>query len=465
MSKKTEGMHRVAKLRELRVPFGVKDMRLYAPDEVPKGLACECKCPGCDARLVANHPKDKARRRAYFSHYETEECSGGFESALHKMAIQLVHDAGWIRAPGKAHHDKTHIAGNYYESWTISLPEQSVTFEHIVYEKSTINGLRPDLTGTLMDGTEVYIEVFVTHAVEEFKARTLDNLMEIDLSSVSRDQVTDVEKLMQIVLKSAPRRWYRSSWMDKRMAQSAEKLELDKKHRRDRERYLLQLTAASAERRKQAEFVAALDEKRRIEREPFMDDLRKAMRLAEPGKVYEFRERVHEKCARDIGNTQKLMESFLFTQFESPVHGSEVITRGDWVVKTHPLIWKAYVMKEFILMAPLGSSFTAGRIANEVQKWFGYWPWMERLAELKRRDNDRLKTQQPRLLSEEEAESIILPVEAMAAFLDRLSGRPYGYLERLRGYPQYIVRYQDAFSLQAKYFAELHKARQASTED
>lgn len=449
----------MAKLRQLRVPFGEMSGRLYAPDEVANGLACECRCPCCEARLVANHPKDRIRRRAYFAHYHAEECSGGFESALHKMAIQIVYEAGWLKVPGKNYHGKAHIAGNYYESWTISLPEQQLTFEQVVYEKTTNDRLRPDLTATLNDGTIVYVEIFVTHEVEDQKAQALDNVLEIDLSNVSRDQVEDIEALKRIVLQSAPRKWYRSSWLDKQLQNSPDKHALDEKHDRDRKTYFRQLEAAKSERRKREEFLKALEKKRQAEREPFLGDLEKAMRLSEPGKADLLRQNLKKKCEPDIAKTQHLMESLIFTQTGSPVHGSELETEGDWIVKTHPLIWKAYVMKEFIFMARLGSSFSAGRVVNEVQKWFGYWPWMQRLTELKRLDMQRRQSTQPRILSDEEFAAIKLPETVMAAFLDRLSGRPYGYLEKLKGGHQYIVRYQNPFSLQADHFTQKFKAR------
>lgn len=444
------------KLRELKVPFGLKGGRLYSPDEVPNGLACECRCPspGCNARLRANHPEDRSRRRAYFSHHNAEECSGGYESALHKMAIQIVYEAGWVKAPGKTYHGKTHIAGNYSESWTVTLSEQPVTFKEVVYEKNTSEGLRPDLTATLADGTRLNIEIFVTHPVKPPKAQALDNLMEIDLSDVPRDQVADSEKLKQIVLRKAHRTWYRCSWMDEQLENSPAMKALAEKHRQDKKQYLTQRRASEKERREHEENLKALDESRRKEREPYLDDISKALRLAEPGSAEEFRSLLRERCDTDVKSTQRRMETLFFTQTGCPVHGSEVATHGDWIVKTDPLIWKAYVMKDFIFKAESGKSFTAGRVVNEVQKWFGFWPWVERLAEIKRRDNDLRKTWQPRLLSDLESASIILPVEAMAAFLDRLTGRPYGYLEEMKGGHQYIVRYRNPLSLQADYFAQ-----------
>ena len=31
----------------LRVPFGLRQGRLYPPQGTERGLACECVCPGC----------------------------------------------------------------------------------------------------------------------------------------------------------------------------------------------------------------------------------------------------------------------------------------------------------------------------------------------------------------------------------------------------------------------------------
>ena len=41
--------------QEIRIPFAVRidTGEMVSVDEVERGLACNCKCPSCDGRLVA----------------------------------------------------------------------------------------------------------------------------------------------------------------------------------------------------------------------------------------------------------------------------------------------------------------------------------------------------------------------------------------------------------------------------
>ena len=80
----------------LKVPFGLREGRLYRPDDVSSGKACGCICPACEATLIANQGKLK---RAYFSHFRTETCAGGYETAVHLMAKQVILDERRLRTP------------------------------------------------------------------------------------------------------------------------------------------------------------------------------------------------------------------------------------------------------------------------------------------------------------------------------------------------------------------------------
>ena len=72
----------------LRVPFGLRDGRMWLPREVSNGLACGCQRPNCGQPLLAKNAG--ARRRAHFAHHTDHTCSGAFESAVHRMAKQLI---------------------------------------------------------------------------------------------------------------------------------------------------------------------------------------------------------------------------------------------------------------------------------------------------------------------------------------------------------------------------------------
>lgn len=191
----------------LRVPFGEKDGRLLWPDEVERGLGCACICPSCGSKLVANKPKVK---RNYFSHYRSSECAGGFETALHRMGKQIIEDARQILTPSKTLEIEAHVADDYYLVESVNIPARIFRFREVVSELRAENWI-PDLTATLENGRTLFIEIKVTHGVEEAKAEALDNVLEIDLSKVPVEHVRELDTLREIVLRSADRYWYRCS--------------------------------------------------------------------------------------------------------------------------------------------------------------------------------------------------------------------------------------------------------------
>src|SRR3989338_3006834 len=91
-----------------KIPFGLRDGRLFQPDSVSRGLSCNCVCPGCGSRLVAHHGEKKVK---YFAHYAKGECVRGYESAIHKAAKQILLEYKKIWVPPiharKLLHDST----------------------------------------------------------------------------------------------------------------------------------------------------------------------------------------------------------------------------------------------------------------------------------------------------------------------------------------------------------------------
>ena len=62
-----------------RVPFGLREGRVWAPAEVASGLACNCICPGCQAPLIAKAQTSR-RRRPPFAHLSESGCQTGRET-------------------------------------------------------------------------------------------------------------------------------------------------------------------------------------------------------------------------------------------------------------------------------------------------------------------------------------------------------------------------------------------------
>jgi hypothetical protein len=70
-------------------------------DEVEQGLACNCVCPGCGSPLIAK----KGRVRVHHFAHQGASCTIGAESALHRMAKQIVADERRLVEPGRDNAD------------------------------------------------------------------------------------------------------------------------------------------------------------------------------------------------------------------------------------------------------------------------------------------------------------------------------------------------------------------------
>lgn len=174
-----------------KVPFGLKDGRLVFVHEVPTGIACGCICPdpACGQPLMAcNSPLPNRARAFHFRHATFNEGCGGRESAIHRMAKQLIERAHALTLPAWS-------AGEFaFPALRAGLAPGSVTEVAVAEQR-----LRSDVRVTaVVDAAvlpQLHIEVRVSHAVDHIKAaRVMDgalNMIEIDLSAVADDELAD----------------------------------------------------------------------------------------------------------------------------------------------------------------------------------------------------------------------------------------------------------------------------------
>ena len=82
----------------LRVPFGLRDGRVWAPREVEPGLACRCVCPACQQPLVAK-AIGSSKRVPHFAHCGEVACETGAETGIHMRAKQVISDRMRVLLP------------------------------------------------------------------------------------------------------------------------------------------------------------------------------------------------------------------------------------------------------------------------------------------------------------------------------------------------------------------------------
>ena len=154
--------------------------------DVEKGLACNCRCPKCNEKLVAK--LGQGGRQPHFAHQKDSECQGSYMSALHIMAEQIIFENKSVMAPT-------------YKS----ISSKTLTFTKVEVEKRVDRkDLQPDIVGETEDGLRWVIEIKNTHEVDKAKIRKIreSNItcFEIDVSKQT------LEKLKSFLLESTESR-------------------------------------------------------------------------------------------------------------------------------------------------------------------------------------------------------------------------------------------------------------------
>ncbi len=173
------------------------DGKLVHIRTVERGLKCGCVCPDCKRPLVAKTKADKVT--PHFAHHGPA-CGGGPETALHKLAKQIIAEKLVLVVPER-------VASYGGERRVLSAAKEiKLTSARVEYTDP--KQIVPDLYVTVQ-GRELFVEIAVTHPCGEEKIQRLHALgiaaLEIDLSKVARDAPPD--EIANIVLHAAPRKW------------------------------------------------------------------------------------------------------------------------------------------------------------------------------------------------------------------------------------------------------------------
>ncbi|TOG82168.1 hypothetical protein CGI93_17625 [Vibrio parahaemolyticus] len=178
-------------MKSVKLKYGMKDEQLVHISDVDSGLACGCTCVSCGESLVA---KKGQKRENHFAHSSGKSCAHAVETAIHLAAKEILDQYREIKLPPVSIRFETNRA-----SCKIS-DEKLITIDSLKIEKG-VNGLVPDLIATV-HGRDLFVEVFVTHSVDERKKKKIEELgvsaIEIDLSNAPRDMSKDALKELVI---------------------------------------------------------------------------------------------------------------------------------------------------------------------------------------------------------------------------------------------------------------------------
>ena len=174
-----------------------KNQLVYIED-VDKGLACNCTCPACHARLIAKKGKIKLH---HFAHHDCKPCAYGAETTLHLAAKDILNKAKKMYLPERT----IKIAGREFHA-----DGGFINIEKVELEKRyTQDGvIIPDVVITRNNGKKLFVEIFVTHKVDLDKLDKIKDrhisAIEIDLSSLLLEKNDINDSLSAILLDDSP---------------------------------------------------------------------------------------------------------------------------------------------------------------------------------------------------------------------------------------------------------------------
>lgn len=148
--------------------------KLIHVDSVLTGLSCKCFCPHCKNEVIA---KNRGNRKVHhFAHTNGSDCVGAIESALHKMAKDILQEYKLIMLPPT---------------------QQKGTGEQIAFNNVEVEvfnkelSLRPDCIGYVKEHRLIWVEFKRTHEVDVKKAGKIISAridcVEIDLNLCELD--------------------------------------------------------------------------------------------------------------------------------------------------------------------------------------------------------------------------------------------------------------------------------------
>ena len=188
-------------------------------DDVPNGLACNCRCPKCHELLVAKNGGEI--KVHHFSHANGSECKGAYETALHIMAKEIIATERTLMLPkyllfnGKKFQQYPY----YYEDDEVyecdyeedeKVEAHKVHFKDVeIEERNDLSTLQPDCVGITDDGQRIHIEIVVTHGIDDAKFTKIKkhsiNCIEI---KIPRNFLLERQKLADYIINSTDgKRW------------------------------------------------------------------------------------------------------------------------------------------------------------------------------------------------------------------------------------------------------------------
>ena len=160
--------------------YALSNGKLVSVEDVPAGLKCDCFCPACGEHLVA---KKGQKMTHHFAHKAGTNCAFGYQTSLHLLAKDILANARRMVIPELyLRPDKPWLRDHLIS------PAREILIDEVDVEQNH-GSIIPDVA-VYAGGKKFFVEIYVTHAVDEEKLSKLKqagiSTIEIDLSKADR---------------------------------------------------------------------------------------------------------------------------------------------------------------------------------------------------------------------------------------------------------------------------------------
>ncbi|WMN12805.1 competence protein CoiA family protein [Marivirga salinae] len=187
-----------------KLPYGIKGGELTSIHNVLSGLDCNCVCPKCGSKLIARKGEHKTH---HFAHYHETNCEGAAETALHLVAKEILIQEKKLVIPGRLMFKNGSLIKNN---------SKEIIFDEVRSEEKT-GDFQPDIIG-IDKGRELFIEIAVTHFIDEIKHEKLikygTSTLEINLEAL-KDGFNTEELKQYLLEETSNKQWIYNSEEEK----------------------------------------------------------------------------------------------------------------------------------------------------------------------------------------------------------------------------------------------------------
>lgn len=370
-----------------KIPFGLRDGQMAHVQDVVYGKGCGCVCAECLKPLIASN-REPRKVAKYFRHDTGAECPGGYETAIHRSAKEALLRCREVTLPGRSQTLSFSSSDGRKFTEIISLSSRSVTASE-AHEEIWQEDMRPDVV-FLIDGQPLYIEIRVTHAVDEIKKQKIrakdHSAIEIDLSNLTAVDIIDMQNFEKRVCHELENRlWVYWPEFEKLSDSTLQRLramrDAHEQRLKELEELRRQKEAAKQERlRRETEEKAtaiaakatADAERRNRLRHQYIKELTRLQEFQVESRVAEWDNYLQKFQLYKPQQGQFLpSSSFLLSKVE-----------GFWIFNARYQDWQAYVLDLLFPPTPIDTPISIKIIKDAVLSKFKVEPWIKTINDL-----------------------------------------------------------------------------------